>query len=873
VIAYVCVSLWAQRNQKMDSDSSLPSPVSADESFSSCISLPLAVSDDAMLECGSSDSSSTLVLPGTACSSCAAARTRCGAALAGFLEKIKAAPRDAQNTLLFDMLKAMRADHPGQWVLLGQRFCRECWMKELGIGRPRLLRLVAALDEGSTQPPTDGRTGGPTRLYEQPGKQSADSYMMWLWANVAESLAEGDFHDTSELRVNPPSELQLPTPQQLLSESTLLQNSVPLTSLQQKWIKNTSKRELYEDYCQWANMRGEEPASYTTYLRTWKEWSPKVLRVRDKLQHGRCEDCAMYTEFRKKATSTQSRQEIMDAYLKHLKGIFADRTIYARAVSVSETCTSKWAGVQSESNSLLSMCIDGMDQSKFRIPRNLSSSKLWSTAWRPVAHVTGVVAHGIGEYYYLADQDMRKDSNNNSDVLAKSLDHVTRALEARGMPMPVHLRVQADNTCREQKNTNGLLFLAWLCGTGVFQTTELSTMVKGHTHIDVDQRFSAVGTLLKGTKVLQDMDDFREIIQRKLCGQKGREVIAEMVPGVRDWSDFFKAADVQLHGHTGAGSAHVFKFVKRCDLVEGGPDGMVVDPGCFGVGLTENKGDVIMLVKALMRDTSLCQQPLLILPKDVLDKLPLLGPNSAAPRNVMTQRMKAEYMKTAAAVEAEPWGLLRAGSYLRQFVKHNEDVAPQSLWALSAVFKPRASTCAEAPVAWKDFAPEGVKVISVAAKPKKRKACAKHGNSGHQQAASAEPRLVLQALQKQPEDGDEASDEAQQAGVAVPPGEAGGPAAAVQPHEEEASGHEADASEPEAGEAHRAERPVLRRPAAATAAKRARHSKFPPLPSGVSLGCPKCRRSHFGCVECRSKAGVKLSESTDGVSQWQLLRV
>ena len=88
------------------------------------------------------------------------------------------------------------------------------------------------------------------------------------------------------------------------------------------------------------------------------------------------------------------------------------------------------------------MCIDGMGQSKFKIPRNVNPSKLWPIVWRPISHVSGVLVHGVGEYYYLADEDMRKDSNNNSELLARSLGHVTHALEMRGVPLPDHLSLQ-----------------------------------------------------------------------------------------------------------------------------------------------------------------------------------------------------------------------------------------------------------------------------------------------------------------------------------------------------------------------------------------------------------------------------------------------
>ena len=48
-------------------------------------------------------------------------------------------------------------------------------------------------------------TGGPARQQERPGKESVERCLMWLWSNVAESLAEGDADDQSELQAKPPT--------------------------------------------------------------------------------------------------------------------------------------------------------------------------------------------------------------------------------------------------------------------------------------------------------------------------------------------------------------------------------------------------------------------------------------------------------------------------------------------------------------------------------------------------------------------------------------------------------------------------------------------------------------------------------------------
>ena len=104
--------------------------------------------------------------------------------------------------------------------------------------------------------------------------------------------------------------------------------------------------------------------------------------------------------------------------------MYADRSEYARISGLSEAALNSLL-TESQADpdvSVLSTCIDGMDQSKFKLPRNIKNSKMWDRLWRPQAHVTGCIVHGGKEFYYLNDQDPKKDSNNNCELLARTLD-------------------------------------------------------------------------------------------------------------------------------------------------------------------------------------------------------------------------------------------------------------------------------------------------------------------------------------------------------------------------------------------------------------------------------------------------------------------
>ena len=73
---------------------------------------------------------------------------------------------------------------------------------------------------------------------------------------------------------------------------------------------------------------------------------------------------------------------------------------------------------------ILRVTIDGMDRSKFKVPRNLASSAEFESLWRPQLHVVGAIAHGHMEAYFLMDVDLAKDANVNCTVICRVLELV-----------------------------------------------------------------------------------------------------------------------------------------------------------------------------------------------------------------------------------------------------------------------------------------------------------------------------------------------------------------------------------------------------------------------------------------------------------------
>ena len=90
----------------------------------------------------------------------------------------------------------------------------------------------------------------------------------------------------------------------------------------------------------------------------------------------------------------------------------ADRAVDQRLTVLSEMSTAPDGG--GKESRILHIRIDGMDQAKFRCPRNMASSKGWASLWRPTLHCVGVLAEGVTAADYTRDaavSDVRFDTS------------------------------------------------------------------------------------------------------------------------------------------------------------------------------------------------------------------------------------------------------------------------------------------------------------------------------------------------------------------------------------------------------------------------------------------------------------------------------
>jgi hypothetical protein len=114
--------------------------------------------------------------------------------------------------------------------------------------------------------------------------------------------------------------------------------------------------------------------------------------------------------------------------------------------------------------------------------------------------------------------------------------HVIADVKWRKGTLPPTLRIQADNCTCENKNVYMFALCAALVGLEYFQEVQLCFLIVGHTHEDIDQRFSIISNTLKRTNI----DSLKELLQLVEKGTSYKEafVSTRHLENVRDWKSF-----------------------------------------------------------------------------------------------------------------------------------------------------------------------------------------------------------------------------------------------------------------------------------------------------------------------------------------------
>jgi hypothetical protein len=195
-------------------------------------------------------------------------------------------------------------------------------------------------------------------------------------------------------------------------------------------------------------------------------------------------------------------------------------------------------------DTVISLTMDGADQSSYSVPHFTSPSKSTSQAHKLIFTLQCVNVHGRGYYsYYLRHKAVAKDASYVITCLHQTLVSVFQDFYIPNNKRPSILYIQADNCCRENKNIYVLGYLAYLIKLDIFDKIVLSFGVVGHTHNEVDAYFGHLAGYMTRHEVY-NVEGYEEALRK--CNKNVIKVthLTELV----NWRSFFNRYCIPFEG-------------------------------------------------------------------------------------------------------------------------------------------------------------------------------------------------------------------------------------------------------------------------------------------------------------------------------------
>ncbi|CAK8991031.1 unnamed protein product [Durusdinium trenchii] len=485
------------------------------------------------------------------------------------------------------------------------------------------------------------------------------------------------------------------------------------TSLAPRYINHMTMEAFYQIYLMWANgaaLDESEIAGCWCFRKTYDTQWKSTLRMRTVSQHARCSTCAEFSARCNKAACESDRLKLEAAQKGHLLNVHQYRLIQGRLNTLSET----------EGSNILKIDLDGLDQNKTKFPRNLASSKTLSSCWRPQLHLVGVIVWGVVEGYVILPPDVAKDSSCEATLVMKAVDWAHEELSRHGRSLPEHLVIETDNCVREGKNQIMAKLSASAIITNRFRSVTHIFGQVGHTHGPIDQRLGQAAATFSKQACIESPEDFVDLLKNQFSPIRNRTLKVELLPGSLDMKKYLSQYTVEIGGlvtshHDPADANHCWRFIRRSDLpVYDDQTGESWAPQEIPKeSYPHLPNDCILLVKHLVNSESLSQSPMTLLPASFQDKVKVGV--QALPRNLIADRARKEFRRTADVVERDPWLLHKAAKALREWVDNNEKQEwpeiPEPKWWFSTDV--RELGVEPTPNGWEKFAPGPVRQVTI----------------------------------------------------------------------------------------------------------------------------------------------------------------
>jgi hypothetical protein len=197
-----------------------------------------------------------------------------------------------------------------------------------------------------------------------------------------------------------------------------------------------------------------EPLSIALFHKMWRTEFLHV-QIPPFSRFSECYHCWEYKCGMEATTNAASRVEIKNLYVVHIRHQMEERRdywLFKRSAMITP-------------DFFMCLIVDGMDQNTTMVPKMRQTVKNIESRFVKT-HLCGVLVHGIGLY---ADVWIDAHHKHNSNQVIMSIMHVIADVRRRKGRLPPTLRIQADNTTRENKNIYMFVLCAALVGLGYFR--------------------------------------------------------------------------------------------------------------------------------------------------------------------------------------------------------------------------------------------------------------------------------------------------------------------------------------------------------------------------------------------------------------------
>ncbi|CAK9066370.1 unnamed protein product [Durusdinium trenchii] len=617
-----------------------------------------------------------------------------------------------RNTLWFNQMQSMHSHGTRTLSWHGISLRHAAYSMVSLCPKKKISKFLKAISLGAVRAPVDGRSLNIAK--PKPKRDDCNVFFSFLYENLSEplALARDQVEDEEVAEEESYNVERIEAPQWLLEQDFLevpielghvAAGSADKRLVEKRWLPTMSLAEIYDLY---KDMRCDhaELSSWSSFSRAWKDWQ-QIIAIRPAQVHARCDDCAKYAKYRQLHCDNEADlKAVTNAYNKHIKEVFADRHVMTLLENKVEQSMKQ--GEQELPH--LVLVIDGMDKSKWLLPKLVENTKRMSMLRRPSLHLVGVMIPGVLEFMAILEPDVKGDSDCQQTLICRAIQLAEEQLLRSGRSLPGRLVIQFDNTSKEGRNSQMLLWSSMMIKMKRFTDIAFGLMRVGHTHNRLDQRFGVISALLRRASCLETAEDYQAYILEHYKPARGLPLICEVITACHCWRDLMAPLETAFTGITGskttADAAHVMRVVARKDVAH-------CVPGC--VAEEGDDFDPVLLAKHWLCSKVLSQPPTVQLEGKAKVDLSLLR-TMPAPRAWLTDESLKKYAKTAEEVLQKPWQLHAAFSYFQDWLRRNGEQIPGKLPDIECIINGRdflEPTGPEVTATWKDFAPEGALAI------------------------------------------------------------------------------------------------------------------------------------------------------------------